>query len=76
MSASGFDAGLIINTELATTRIDSDRDLWSRLYVDCSFIHTFLVLATTQHCEWDWGKHSVFWSDVEKTCFTWRGQEG
>lgn len=33
MSASGFDAGLIIHTKLATTRVDGDRGLWCRLYV-------------------------------------------
>lgn len=33
MSASGSDAGLIIHTKIATTRIDGDRDLLGRLYL-------------------------------------------
>lgn len=69
MSASGFDAGLIIHTKLATTRVDGDRDLWGRLYLLDSLFTPFLfsLLNTVE---------GMGVSVVEKACFTWRVEEG
>lgn len=73
MSATGFVAGLIIHTKLATTRVDGDRDLWG--WALCGLLlysHLSLLLAT-QHCEWNGG---IMFTDVGKACFTWRREEG
>lgn len=69
MSASGFDAGLIIHTKLATTRIDGDRDLLgSALCGLILYSHPFLfsLLNTV---------NGMGVSVVEKACFTWRVEE-
>ena len=55
MSASGFVAGLIIHTKLATMRVDGDRDLWGWALCGLLLYSRLSLLLATQHCEWKGG---------------------
>lgn len=74
MSASGFVAGLIIHTKVATTRADGDRDLWVGSMWLASLFKPFFF--PTQHCEWNEGTAHYSGVMKRKACFTWRGEDG
>lgn len=70
MSASGFDANLIIHTKLATTRILMVIETFGvgSMWLDSLFTPFLFSLLNTVN--------GMGVSVVEKACFTWRVEEG